>query len=426
MEGYTLPVKGSKKPASFLDKEERETELERRKRLQYEAMMREVGGVDDDDLSVKATTLMPPPPPSYINTSASKGGMFAGKSYTPSAATGESKTSGETKATVLSPKSNNEVKETWDDESDDEERIALEKGFNRAAANMKGTPDKRGSMADGADSDDEELVRKRATAMAIKPFLFEPAKKGAKPVQCYVVREKSGFTRSSSIFRVYLEESHKFLFSAKKRSKNKTANFIISSEENPPDDRGDTCIGKVRGNFSGSQYTIYDHGMNPDRVVTDATLRKELGIVEFSYDKMGPGKMFCAIPDIQDNGVAYIWKPREESERIWNCVEIGKKNKLIFLNNKRPKWDEAAQGHVLNFHGRVTKSSVKNFQLSCEITGDATVLQFGRIDKNKFTMDFQHPLSPLQAFGICLASLDDKLADSKGWETMTSLVSGKK
>ena len=31
----------------------------------------------------------------------------------------------------------------------------------------------------------------------------------------------------------------------------------------------------------------------------------------------------------------------------------------------RPKWDEMAGGHVLNFNGRVTISSVKNFQLCC-------------------------------------------------------------
>ena len=29
----------------------------------------------------------------------------------------------------------------------------------------------------------QEMVRKRATAMAIKPYLFEPAKKGHKPTQ---------------------------------------------------------------------------------------------------------------------------------------------------------------------------------------------------------------------------------------------------
>ncbi len=37
------------------------------------------------------------------------------------------------------------------------------------------------------------------------------------------------------------------------------------------------------------------------------------------------------------------------------------------------------------------------------------VLQFGRVAEDMFTMDFQYPMSPLQAFGICLTSFDSKL-----------------
>ncbi len=85
---------------------------------------------------------------------------------------------------------------------------------------------------------------------------------------------------------------------------------------------------------------------------------------------------------------------------------------------QKPKWDEVAKGHVLNFHGRVTMSSVKNFQLMSEVTGDDAVLQFGRVAKHKFTMDFQYPLSPVQAFAICMASLDSKMADSRGFEML--------
>ena len=41
---------------------------------------------------------------------------------------------------------------------------------------------------------------------------------------------------------------------------------------------------------------------------------------------------------------------------------------------------------------------------------DTILLQFGRVGKNVFTMDLRHPLSPLQAFGICLSSFDYKIA----------------
>lgn len=38
-------------------------------------------------------------------------------------------------------------------------------------------------------------------------------------------------------------------------------------------------------------------------------------------------------------------------------------NKLVALVNKSPSWNEQTQSFVLNFHGRVTQASVKNFQI---------------------------------------------------------------
>lgn len=36
---------------------------------------------------------------------------------------------------------------------------------------------------------------------------------------------------------------------------------------------------------------------------------------------------------------------------------------LIELRNKTPVWNEETSSHVLNFNGRVTQASVKNFQI---------------------------------------------------------------
>lgn len=41
---------------------------------------------------------------------------------------------------------------------------------------------------------------------------------------------------------------------------------------------------------------------------------------------------------------------------------------------------------------------------------DYIVMQFGRVSEDLFTMDFQYPMSALQAFGIALSSFDAKLA----------------
>lgn len=36
---------------------------------------------------------------------------------------------------------------------------------------------------------------------------------------------------------------------------------------------------------------------------------------------------------------------------------------IVELHNKTPVWNEDTQSYVLNFHGRVTQASVKNFQI---------------------------------------------------------------
>jgi hypothetical protein len=42
---------------------------------------------------------------------------------------------------------------------------------------------------------------------------------------------------------------------------------------------------------------------------------------------------------------------------------------LIELHNKTPVWNDDTQSYVLNFHGRVTQASVKNFQVVHDTDG---------------------------------------------------------
>ena len=88
---------------------------------------------------------------------------------------------------------------------------------------------------------------------------------------------------------------------------------------------------------------------------------------------------------------------------------------LLVLENKSPRWHEQLQCWCLNFRGRVTVASVKNFQLVATSSGDdcggeKIILQFGKVGKDLFTMDYQYPLSAFQAFAICLSSFDTKIA----------------
>ena len=91
----------------------------------------------------------------------------------------------------------------------------------------------------------------------------------------------------------------------------------------------------------------------------------------------------------------------------------------LALKNKAPRWHEQLQCWCLNFKGRVSVASVKNFQLVAAVDPshnisaeeqDKVILQFGKIGKDIFTMDYRYPLSTFQAFAICLSSFDTKPA----------------
>lgn len=84
---------------------------------------------------------------------------------------------------------------------------------------------------------------------------------------------------------------------------------------------------------------------------------------------------------------------------------------LMPLQNRPPWWNIELGSFVLNFGGRVSVASVKNFQLCERNDQDKILLQFGRIQgRHSFTMDFQHPLTAVQAFSIAISSLQSKIS----------------
>ncbi len=66
-----------------------------------------------------------------------------------------------------------------------------------------------------------------------------------------------------------------------------------------------------------------------------------------------------------------------------------------------------SKSYRLDLKNRVAMQSPKNFQL---MKDDEMILQFGKLNEHTYSMDFQYPLSPFQAFAVCLTSLASKRA----------------
>jgi hypothetical protein len=244
-------------------------------------------------------------------------------------------------------------------------------------------------------------------------FLKSPVPQGT-TMQCYIVRKKHGISkRMYPEYEIFLEKGDCFLMVAKKRSNNKTSNYLISSQQDELDKNSTSYLGKVRGNFVGTEFTIYDNGVNPKKVKADDVVRNELGVILYASNVLGsagPRKMTTIIPSISGTtNKPKEWKDGSKSGLL-GTFRKDDVNNMVCMQNKTPVWNKEVGAYVLNFNGRVTMASVKNFQLTSSDEPDRVILQFGRIATDRFSMDVSYPMSPLQAFGICLSSFDNKLA----------------
>ncbi|XP_062994789.1 tubby-related protein 2 [Elgaria multicarinata webbii] len=253
----------------------------------------------------------------------------------------------------------------------------------------------------------------------IEAFVLKAAPQGS-TIQCRITRDRKGMDKGIfPFYYLHLEMENgkkRFLMSGRKRKKSKTSNYLISLDPIDLSRDGDNFIGKVRSNVLGTKFTVFDNGINPDKkpfVPETAQLRQELVAICYETNVLGfrgPRKMTVIIPGMNSDNERICIRPKNEHETLLIRYQNRNMQNLIKLQNKMPAWNEETQSYVLNFHGRVTQASVKNFQIISEEDPDYIVLQFGRVAPDVFTMDYRFPLCAVQAFAICLSSFDGKLA----------------
>ncbi|CAH8392011.1 unnamed protein product [Eruca vesicaria subsp. sativa] len=285
-------------------------------------------------------------------------------------------------------------------------------------------------------------------------------------VQCFIKRN-----RATQSYHLYLgltnslTDEGKFLLAASKVKHTTCTDYIISLRSDDMSRRSQAYVGKVRSNFLGTKFTVFDGNLLPSSTSTGpARLRKNrsynlakasvkvpLGsypVSHITYElnvlgSRGPRKMQCVMDTIPTSAM----EPRGVSSEPSEFPFLGGTTRSTFsrsqskpsrsgsshlretplvLSNKTPRWHEQLRCWCLNFHGRVTVASVKNFQLvaaaaaaaassggeglSPERQNERIILQFGKVGKDMFTMDYGYPISAFQAFAICLSSFETRIA----------------
>ncbi|XP_021249745.1 tubby-related protein 3 isoform X3 [Numida meleagris] len=253
----------------------------------------------------------------------------------------------------------------------------------------------------------------------LEDFALRPAPRGI-TVKCRITRDKKGMDRGLfPTYYMHLEKDDNrktFLLAGRKRKKSKTSNYLISVDPTDLSREGESFIGKLRSNLMGTKFTVYDHGVSPIKaqsLVEKAHTRQELAAIYYETNVLGfkgPRKMSVIIPGMNMNHKRIPIQPQNENESLLSKWQTKNLENLIELHNKAPVWNDDTQSYVLNFHGRVTQASVKNFQIVHDNDPDYIVMQFGRVAEDVFTLDYNYPLCALQAFAIGLSSFDSKLA----------------
>ncbi|XP_034563330.1 tubby protein homolog isoform X2 [Notolabrus celidotus] len=309
-------------------------------------------------------------------------------------------------------------------ESKDEEIERKEKKEKKANKSDKTThslASLNSNYRESSSSGSESYERSTSTMSVedLEKFALRPAPRDV-TIQCRVTRDRRGMEKG--IYPTYYLHMEKedgkrvFLMAGRKRKKCKTSNYLISTDATDLSRDTNCYIGKLRSNVLGTKFTVYDGGENPEKkpfIKESEAVRQELAAVCYETNVLGfkgPRKMTVIIPGMLENDERVSICPKSDLETLLVRHANNNTEKLVTLVNKSPSWNEQTQSYVLNFHGRVTQASVKNFQIIHPDNEDYIVMQFGRVAEDVFSMDYSFPLCALQAFAITLSSFDGKLA----------------
>ncbi|XP_013786668.2 protein king tubby 1-like isoform X2 [Limulus polyphemus] len=255
-------------------------------------------------------------------------------------------------------------------------------------------------------------------------FVNEPCPWGM-TIRCRITRDNKGVDRGFfPTYFLHLEKDNGkriFLLAARKRKKSKTSNYLISVDPIDMSRGGDYFVGKLRSNIFGTSFTLFDGGINSKKASLfddKNNLRCELATVVYETNVLGfkgPRQMTIIIPQISSDNKRIDIRPVSDTDTLFEKWKRGNIENLLELHNKAPVWNNESQMYILNFHGRVTRPSVKNFQIVHDNDVGYIIMQFGRVDEDIFTLDYRYPMCGLQAFAIAISSFDTKLAFYLPW-----------
>ena len=267
--------------------------------------------------------------------------------------------------------------------------------------------------------------------------------------KCYVRVYEGDYLTS---FHLHLEEDDSFVCAAS-CTDDMSNGFVFHTlsemtwtatmKDIPIDPCAHGFLGQMIPNFVGTRFTIYDY-----RVIdpSDKTCGiHELGHIMYDTNIIGrvPNSMKAfllrydehfmeqkqnqsiadrvAVTDSKHNDLekTFMDTIMMKEDHKYSGVEVHEQAQLISLRTKKPVWSSKHEAWCLDFGGRVKRASKKNFilvaepgreDLEEEFGVNEALLLFGKVNDERFSLDYRYPLSPVQALGVALTTFASKLA----------------
>ncbi|KDO15929.1 hypothetical protein SPRG_18535, partial [Saprolegnia parasitica CBS 223.65] len=291
-------------------------------------------------------------------------------------------------------------------------------------------------------------------------FVTRPLEAGRGHVlKCFIERNRVGQNRLSPVYTLLVEvnssSGRPILYCRQKATSQFSSHFVFSLNKEDlflsRSMRSKQFLGKLRSDTRKMEYALFDQGDNPEDIDSDCEIddeirqhiRAQLCIIRYhNMKKDHPRKMEVIIPSINETGTGYLeWRPITRDQAMETLFsEISEKarriaDKFICMHKRETQYDPLSSC-IVDFRSRATCVSVKNFQMvhsqpldqdryreayiaahpgyhyddegTVSVPQEHVLLQMGRVGQNCFNMDFQYPLSMLQAFAICISRFDSK------------------
>jgi len=227
-------------------------------------------------------------------------------------------------------------------------------------------------------------------------------------VTCVIIRDKKTMAKSLyPRYTMYFQDgSDTIALVAEKQSTSRTAHYnIFDMTRGAPggklSKKAGNYLGKLRGSRNGTEYSLFNSSQIKEQVA--GFVFEKVSITKQLKEGQIPRKLHVLVPPVDSDNTTIPYQAAADSDMCERFV-TGVQGKMTVLHTKEPTFERGQ--YRLNFHGRVTTPSVKNFQIVNPSNVRDVIAQFGRVSDSTFHLDFKHPLNAFQAFAMALAQFN--------------------